>query len=154
MTTIAYSHKCRQIAVDGRSSSGDLIASDKFKKWIVSGEEVWFLSGAIPDFDRFMQYHAGDLVGKPDFEVCCSALVAIGGECHEFGLTPSGEPWRSILPHDFAIGSGRDFAISAMDLGMQPDNAVAHAATRDSKTGGKITVFDLATMSFVGADNV
>lgn len=150
MTTIAYSHKARQIAVDGRSSSDGLICSDSFKKWIVSGEEVWFLAGAIPDFARFMQYHSGELSGKPDFEVCCSALVAVGGECYEVGVTPGGEPWRAILPHDFAIGSGRDFALSAMDLGMAPDKAVAHASTRDSRTGGVISVFDLSTMSFIG----
>lgn len=150
MTTIAYHHASQKIAVDGRVTAGSLITTDKLKKWIAVGDDVWFMCGTISDFGRFISYHSGELSGKPEFQVCCSAVIVTGGECYEAGITEDGEPWRVILSYDYAVGSGRDFAISAMDLGMGAEKAVAHAATRDNGTGGKISVFDLATMSFVG----
>jgi len=154
MTTIAYHHESRRIAVDGRVTAGDLIASSAFEKWRIVGEEVWFLSGAVADFDRFIAYHQKEMSGFPEYSISCSALVASGGACYEAGVTKEGEPWRSIAPYSIAMGSGRDFAIGAMDHGKDAYGAVSYASNRDTGTGGKITVFDLATMSFVGGDNV
>ena len=154
MTTIAYSHKARQIAVDGRITSDSLIESDRYEKWRLVGDEVWFFSGTVSDIERFIAYHKGELIGAPDFQVCCSAFSVKDGACFQLGLTAAGEPWKFSVSYDHAIGSGRDFAITAMDLGMSAKNSVALASTRDTGTGGVISVFDLATMSFVGGDNV
>ena len=154
MTTIAYHHASREVAVDGRVTSGALVATNNFEKWRLSGEDVWFLSGAIPDWDRFISHQTGILKGRPDFEVCCSALLVSGGKCYEAGMTEAGEPWRSVLTYDLAIGSGRDFAIAAMDHGKGARDSVGYASVRDNGTGGKISVFSIESMSFIGGDNV
>lgn len=43
----------------------------------------------------------------------------------------------------FAIGSGMDYAIGAMDAGASPEEALIIASERDKSTGGKITVLHL-----------
>jgi ATP-dependent protease HslVU (ClpYQ) peptidase subunit len=151
MTTIVYDHKARHIAVDGRVTAGDLICSDNFQKWRFVGDEVWFMSGVTADYQRLIDYHAGVLSGNPQYSVSCSAVVAAGGECYECGVTAEGEPWRSVAPYSIAIGSGRDHAITALDMGADAKSAVEFAAKRNTPTGGTITVFDLAAMQFIEA---
>ena len=145
MTTIAYHHAGGVIAVDGMVTAGDLITSRDFQKWRVVGEEVWFICGAVADYGRLIAYHAGELSGKPDYPVSCSALIAVNGLCYEAGVTSDGEPWRSVAPYSVAVGSGRDFALSAMDHGKNAIEAVKYAATRDTGTGGKISAFDVSS---------
>lgn len=48
----------------------------------------------------------------------------------------------------FAIGSGMDLAIGAMDYGATPEEAVAIAASRDPSTGGMITALTIGA-SFI-----
>lgn len=152
MTTIAYHHDTRRIAVDGRITVGDLIACDSYQKWRAVDEEIWFLTGATADFDRFIAYHQKRLSGQPEHVVSCSAIVASTDGCFEVGLTREGEPWRSLVTYDTAMGSGRDFALGAMDHGKCAVEAIKYASKRDSATGGKISVFDLSTMSFRSSD--
>lgn len=149
MTTIAYHHASGVIAVDGMITADDLIACRDFQKWRVVGDEVWFLCGAVADFDRFIDYHTKKISGAPDFSVSCSALVASDGKCYEAGLTREGEPWRSIAPYSVAQGSGIHFAIAAMDHGKTAIDAVKYAATRDVRTGGKISALDIKTGQWV-----
>lgn len=42
------------------------------------------------------------------------------------------------MDRPFAIGSGRDFALAAMDMGASAKEAVEAAAKRDVYTGGTI----------------
>lgn len=151
MTTIAYHHESRRIAVDGRVTAGDLIACDSYEKWRAVGDEVWFLSGATCDFDRFVAYHTKDTTGKPEHIISCSGVVASASGCYEVGITPDGEPWRSLSPYNVAVGSGRDFALAAMDHGGSASSAVRYASTRDTGTGGVVSVFDMDTMGFIEA---
>lgn len=48
-----------------------------------------------------------------------------------------------VIDAPFAIGSGADFAIGAMDEGADAETAVKRAMSRDPFTGGKITVLRL-----------
>jgi hypothetical protein len=43
----------------------------------------------------------------------------------------------------YAMGSGRRFALAALDLGKSPREAVAYACTRDVFSGGEITVLTI-----------
>ena len=52
----------------------------------------------------------------------------------------------------YAIGSGAEFAMSAMDFGMTAKEAVEYTMTRDIYTGGEVTVFDTVKMQFVPDD--
>jgi ATP-dependent protease HslVU (ClpYQ) peptidase subunit len=69
-------------------------------------------------------------------EECFEALVLMtDGSCRSYDH--KGRSIPEELPT--AIGSGRDFALAAMDLGASPAEAVEAAAKRDTITGGKIT---------------
>lgn len=52
-----------------------------------------------------------------------------------------------FLPADvmFSTGSGRDFALAAMDMGATAEDAVRVAMKRDPFTGGKIKTLQLLT---------
>lgn len=154
MTTIAYHHKSRVIACDGRSTQGIYITQDDAQKWIKVGDDVWFFTGTVADREMFLKYHHGEAYGRPEHDIESSAILASGGECFEAGVTEAGQAWRVRVSYDHGAGSGKDHAVAAMDHGKSAAEAVKYASTRDTCTGGKITVFDLATMSFVGGDNV
>jgi len=154
MTTITYSHKSGLIACDGRSTQGGHVTHNDAEKWLCIGDDVWFFTGTFSDRDIFLKYQSGELSGKPDYEVECSAFLASDGKCFEVSITPDGQAWRVPVSYDHATGSGKYYAIAAMDHGKCPADAVAYASTRDIYTGGKVSVFDLATMSFIGGDNV
>lgn len=153
MTTIAYHHESKTIAVDGRIAAGNTICSDDFKKWLVVGEDVWFISGAVSDYQRFIDYHHGKITGKPEYEVTCSAIIASAGRCYEAGITPAGEVWKCELGYSYAKGSGSDHALSAMDMGADAKKAVEMAIKRDSGSGGKISEFCLSIMKFTDNDD-
>ena len=51
--------------------------------------------------------------------------------------------WRQPLRYDKALGSGGDFALSAMRLGLGAKEAVEHAKTLDCYTGGEVHVMEL-----------
>lgn len=149
MTTIVYDHKAGVIACDGRSTSGSTITSDTHKKWVEHDGKVWFYTGAVADVDRFIKYTEHGDMEPPRWPIDCTTILADAGSVYTVGVSPSGEPWRERLECSRAIGSGCDFAMAAMDFGKSAGEAVAYAATRDSGTGGKVSVFDVAEMRFI-----
>lgn len=54
-----------------------------------------------------------------------------------------GRVWVPLLAPKYAIGSGTDFILSAMELGLNAQNAVKHACKFDTKSGGKIAVVSI-----------
>lgn len=149
MTTIAYDHKARLIACDGRSTSGNTILSDTHKKWVEADGKFWFYTGSVSDVDRFIKYTEHGDMDPPRWPIDLTAILADSGSVYIVGVSPSGEPWRERLECSRAIGSGCDFALSAMDFGKSAGESVQYAATRDSCTGGKVIVFDVAGMRFI-----
>lgn len=53
-----------------------------------------------------------------------------------------------IIEEFYTLGSGGDHALTAMDLGKTPKQAVQHAMTRDLFSGGKIVQYDLIKGKF------
>lgn len=47
------------------------------------------------------------------------------------------------MRNDFAMGSGRDFALAAMDHGKTPAESIEYAKTRDVYTGGEVHTHDI-----------
>lgn len=150
MTTIAYDG--RYIAADGRSTIGSLIVSDIVDKFYVRGNRIFALCGSsefIPVFvDEFVAYkevshtHANE--GGFLFEEGKVFSVFIDEDTKLFRKNiTDGEIW--------AEGSGRDFALAAMDLGKSAIDAVRYAATRNTGTGGAIRCFDTKTGKFTKA---
>jgi hypothetical protein len=135
MTTIAYCHRDKEIAWDSRSCSGGVISSDSDQKHAkVSGVDFW-ISGAVCDEQLLIDMyfgHESKLIPESN------AIVYDCGEVYMIGVNEDCVLWKQPLRYDKAIGSGGNFALSAMRLGMSAKDAVKHAKRIDCYTGGKV----------------
>lgn len=137
MTTIACDG--RSMAGDGQASNdGMRVASACRKVRLATEGRIVGLCGTSSDMEPFLQWL--DDGTKPKLEKNTTTLV----------LYPEGAIRRyyhdlkfDIEEAPVAIGSGCQFAVTAMDMGASAEKAVAMAAERDIYTGGKITVLHL-----------
>lgn len=136
MTTIAYHHKRKEIAYDGRIMRGDTIMSDTSEKMQERDGVKFFLCGSTSDYDLLVSMYFG---GKSELVPEANALVIDDGVVYRIGCQADGLFWKCKEECNDAIGSGWQFALSAMDFGRSAKEAVEYAATRDSCTGGKIS---------------
>lgn len=145
MTTIVYDHKNKQIAIDSRVTAGNMICDENAEKFIKNISATWFLCGTVADYEQLIELSHNE---KPEVQPDAYAimvnhkgvwLVCFNGDycCH------------SPLSHSRAIGSGADFALSALDHGKTAKEAIEYAMTRDTGTGGKVHVFDVEKMEFI-----
>lgn len=148
MTTIAYNYDEQKIACDGRVTSGDLICTDECSKYIVESDFIMFYAGSVPDVPRMIEIikcnNTGDIADIESL-VEVEALVIRDGKVYYTGVTADCEYFYNEITYNHAIGSGSNFAISAMDFGKSAKDAVKHAMTRDIYSGGKISVCDVKT---------
>ena len=137
MTTIAYDHVNGFIAVDGRVTSSGVIQSDDACKVINANGRTFCMTGSTSDWQDFCNdFENGKKIAR---EYSCGAMmienetVSVCG--HEDGFFfQCKQDWNS------ALGSGNQFAVSAMEFGKSAEDAVKYASTKDIYTGGKITV--------------
>jgi ATP-dependent protease HslVU (ClpYQ) peptidase subunit len=146
MTTIAYNHKDKQIASEGRSTRDGAIMTDSAKKWKVVDGVTFFLAGSACDYDLFINIYFGS---KSEEVPECCALVVDGEKIYRSAVTLDGLFWKQEVEHNDAIGSGWNFALSAMDFGDDARKSVEYAITRDCSSGGKIHIYDIATKAFI-----
>ena len=135
MTTIAYNHKDKEIAVDSRLTRGYTIISDNFNKIIKSNNGTFILAGYTADCELV----AKSFPNEPHRECNCSGFVV----SDKFVYWLSFEDEKIMLTkceYNEAAGSGQDHALTAMDLGLSAKDSVKMAAKRDVSTGGKIRV--------------
>lgn len=146
MTTIAYDG--RYIACDSRESMGHIILSDKVEKFVATPEAVYFGAGVPCDIDRLIE--VSDQVVH-EYHLEATILVAEEDGVFTVSQSEEGGVYKNSASHldSYAIGSGTEFAMSAMDFGMNAKEAVEYAMTRDLYTGGKVTVFDTTLFEFV-----
>ncbi len=138
MTTICYSHKEKTIAWDSRSTRDGLLSTDRAVKMKdVNGVKFW-LTGPTSDFKKFIDMYFGEKCGE--FYPECYGF-AYDGELIRCGVTKEGEFWREEVDINSAVGSGANFALSAMLLGLSASQAVEHAMLLDVYTGGKVNTF-------------
>lgn len=137
MTTIAY--KDGWIAADSCCTIGNYTSNSK-KLYIIPDVGVVGFAGAgnamFKIADWWLEGCQGDAptVDNDKGESCIGILVSRKGVfCLFDGIHPMeiDDPW-------FAIGSGSDFAISALSLGKNPKEAVEHAMQFDVGTGGRV----------------
>lgn len=140
MTTIAY--KDGVVACDSIATQDDIIIELDRVKYRRVGKRVYFFSGATSDQDflvtAFEKRDRGITV--PD-KCQCSAVVIDqdAGKVYDVRMNSNGFWWDELPPEEpFAIGTGRDFALSAMDLGASAREAVGVAIRRDPYSGGRI----------------
>lgn len=151
MTTIVYDHKARQIAVDGLTTADDVIMSTRAKKYRKMNDgSLWFFCGSVSDIDQFV-----DCISKNEKTTAtlnCNAIISDGDNVYISGVD-NGEPWKQKLECSRAIGTGYQFAMSALDFGKSAKGAVKYAATRDIYTGGQIHVYDIDSGKFLTPKN-
>jgi ATP-dependent protease HslVU (ClpYQ) peptidase subunit len=145
MTTIIYDHKNKQIACDSRLTGGTLIVSDTIEKFKSNDKGMWFFAGAKSDESQIMELEHND---KPEVKPDCSALLVKDKKCY---LVTFNGDYCSISENEYnhSIGSGGEFALSALDFGDSSKEAVEYAITKDSASGGKVHVYDIEKGKFI-----
>lgn len=135
MTTIAY--KDGVIAYDSQITSGNTITYDDYQKCHEVKGVRFFMCGKTCDYAALQDAYFGAAVTK---EVDASAIVADSDGLWCVGAGVQEGFWKSPIMLDsiYAIGSGADHAITAMDMGDTAYQAVQMAAKRDTGTGGTI----------------
>lgn len=129
MTTIAY---------DGRSLAGDTQTSlfnDRYVKVrTLSDGRLYGACGELQDMIAVRQWleFSGD---KPKVEDGFACIVIAAGECLHYENKLVAMPVAH--PH-FAVGSGRDFAMAAMQLGKSAAEAITVAHALDIHTGAEV----------------
>lgn len=142
MTTIAYHHKDKQIAVDSRITADGVICSDEFSKVIINELGTWVLCGRNDDYEILPTLKIGDNAGR---ELNCSAMLVKNGGVVLATTEPDGRYSESPVTFNDAQGSGYRFALAALDMGKSAKEAVEYAMTRDIYTGGKVQVINVET---------
>lgn len=140
MTTIAY--KDGIIAYDSQITRGDTITYDDYDKCIDSNGIKFFCSGAVADFQRFVDVYFG---ATPAGAIDVAALVLDAGQLWYSAIDTDSGLWKSpvLVQYPYAIGSGAELAFAAMDMGATAAEAVGIAAKRSVYTGGQIRTFVL-----------
>lgn len=139
MTTIAYNHKDREIAVDSRISNlSGLIVNDKAVKHVKRNGQLFVSTFSGSDHLLLIDIYFGAKAERESYDATvmftCDGVVFIMSYSE-------GQLDQWPLLENAGIGSGGDFALAAMDFGCNAKDAVKYAATRNMYTGGKITVF-------------
>lgn len=107
--------------------SGDTATGLEFVEWVRRGRNV-------EDFPKRQQ----------DDKTSVSAVVIeIDGSVSSYDTAPY--PIR-IEDEQFAIGSGRDFALAAMHLGLPAHDAVEVAAVFDNTCGNGVDMLELRSL--------
>ena len=146
MTTIVYDHKSKQIAVDSRTVAGSVILDDTHKKWRLIDGSYYFFCGVVADIEHFMELQ--NVKGKPKHVNNITCIKVTEGRAYMCGIDDEEGYWQETMDYNDGAGSGRFWALSALDFGRTAKEAVAYAATRDTYTGGVIHVFDMKCMRF------
>ena len=136
MTTIAYHHESKTIAWDSRKTSSDnIIMSDNENKHVeIDGVHFW-LAGTSGDCEFLIDAYFTGHAGK---ELDCNVLAYDSGVLYMCGTNEDSTVFKDKIEESNAIGSGRKFALTAMDLGKSAKDAVEYVKTRDIFTGGKV----------------
>lgn len=140
MTTIATDGK--SMAGDGQSSTNGTICSlTSVKVQRMTDGGLYGACGCAGWGDRLFEWLNGPREGDPPKGEDGDGFIY---------LKPDGTLWQGgndglavQIEAPFAMGSGMDLAIGAMDAGAAPERAVQIASARDRSTGGKITVLSI-----------
>lgn len=138
MTTIAYNHKDKEIAVDSRFTKSDLITTDKGNKVIKRDGVTFIMAGSCKDYEKLVDAYLGAPNSFNSIE--CSAFVIDKCVVYEYGFDCNKNACKEVADGNMTLGSGGDFALSAMDFGCSAKDAVKYAMTRDIYSGGKVRV--------------
>jgi len=136
MTTIVYCNNI--IAADSQETAGDIIVNCKCNKLTKYKGILFACSGAASDEKELINAYNGKEYNK---EVDIYAIVDDHGTVYLAGIDSKEGFWKQdITGQNYAIGSGKSFAYTAMDLGCNAKEAVRMAIKRDVNSGGRIRI--------------
>lgn len=143
MTTIIYSHNESVIAYDSRTTAGALICTDEAEKSVTKKGVTFIFSGYPADNNKIIDsYFSSDRV--IDNRVGPSAFAVDHKSKVVYLLTRvESELIATPVSHSCSVGSGGDFALSALDHGKTARESVKYAMTRDNCTGGRIRIIKI-----------
>jgi 20S proteasome alpha/beta subunit len=136
MTTIAFDGKT--LAADGRMADAAIIDDSFVKIFRVKGTMVG-ISGEASKALSLKDWLSASKGEMPDADG--TELLVIQPDGSAYYIEGGGHPVPACIP--CAIGSGRDFALAAMDAGADAEAAVRAAMKRDPYTGGQIRTLKL-----------
>lgn len=152
MTTIAYDHKNKKIAYDSRIATPDgVICSDDAVKVTHENGNHWFICGSVRDHQLLIDSFAGLVMINYEIDAY-GFRVDKNGNVDICQLDERGNPTICPVDYSYALGSGFEFALAAMDFGKTAVEAVEYTKTRDSNTGGKVYEFDVKNLRVTNAD--
>lgn len=144
MTTIAYDGT--HIAIDGRETINSTIFTDEKQKYFITKDYVFFMCGSSEGCAQFAEdFKEGDKPSHPFHDV--GGFVVKERKVFLVFIDDDDKAYRMnrLSVQMWADGSGRDFALSALDHGKSAADAVKYASSRDSKTGGIINIYNVKT---------
>lgn len=142
MTTIAY--KWPHISTDSQGTRGDMVSNVKWEKHKEVDGYHFFFSGDPRYLDAMIEcYFTGGKVEDSEFISCIVVTPEKDIELITFSEDGAVVPGEIKKEEHYAIGSGMEFAISAMDLGYSAKKAVKYACQRDIYSGGKVRTWKI-----------
>lgn len=136
MTTIAYDHDKKVIALDSRITRFGVIESDTYNKVIATENAIYVFAGSPADMQRFIELAEGAQFANDDLDI--DALKVKNGKVFHCSVCKEAGYWELELEFNIALGSGYRFALAAMDMGKTAHEAIEYAKTRDLYTGGNV----------------
>ena len=125
------------VAFDSRCTRGGDIVTDDFKKHYKRNGVDYIIAGAPADVEVLIaMYEDPALRGVPEVQ----AIIIDEGKVFDVHATDDGELTCLEVYFNIGIGSGYQWALSALDQGCTPKQAIKYAASKDAFTGGKIRI--------------
>lgn len=138
MTVLAYDYKTKTLAVDSQITDGDRRSFGRKFKVLSDGRVVAFAGDVIEGKKAIAAIERGD-VPTLTMVALCSIVIFYPDTGRLLAYNESQE-WEHIRKSD-TWGSGGDFAIAALDAGVDAERAVKIACRRSTSCGGKVHVF-------------
>ena len=140
MTTVVYNHETKEIGIDSRLTMGNFIESDDYIKMIEKEDLKFFLCGDLADSQMLARCYPNNI----EYEIGSSAYGFLVQDGIVKYIYTEGLIIKELIQtNSSAVGSGFQFAISALDLGKSTKEALEYAMTRDNGSGGKIRIYNV-----------
>lgn len=144
MTTVVYADSV--LAYDGRVTNGNIIICDDVDKLEEINGVSFIFIGPICDFNELANVYLGTVEITDDIKKNNEARAIIFNKTviesvyihNQYGLVRA-----PVGTYPEAWGSGSDFAIAGLKMGMNAVEAVELAIKCDVDTGGKVRSFNI-----------
>lgn len=141
MTTVAYNHKDKEIAVDGQCTSGTTIVSDSCVK-LYRFDSGWAaFCGSVADIPTYLAIlNRVPVEGDLSRLDCDCIVVPDNRNPYSLLFDSLGDRVADDIKGNWALGSGREFALGALHAGASARDAVKAAIKYDIYSGGRVVV--------------